>query len=143
MAMGFVGLVFLISGIRVLWQAATSNTPLLFIPYTIIVGLGLGFGYVMLALRHRRNWARHVAVVFWALGLAWSSYSILRNGLYPNPPTGPFTYDNDAQLAGARFATLVTPYFLAVGELSMIYCLLRKSSVVKQFAVSDNREPAS
>lgn len=127
---------FLIIGFYDLLQAWASRLLLLLIRCGLLLGLGAGFIYVMLALHRRRNWARYVAVSFWLLCLIWTAHTIVRNGLHPEPEAGPLKYSNAAQLAGARFAALVVPYFMAILESTAMYCLLRKASVVKQFVQS-------
>jgi hypothetical protein len=93
----------------------------------------------MLALHQRRNWARLAAVSFWLLCLIWTAFTIARNGLHPQPASGPLQYSNAEQLAGARFASLVIPYFMAVLESTATYCLLRKANVVNQFKRPDQK----
>jgi hypothetical protein len=127
------GLTLLMTSLYGLYRAAVSRLPLPLIPCAVLLSLGVGFIYVMLALHQRRNWARHVAVSFWLLCLIWTGYTIVRNGLHPQPPPGPLQYTNAEQLAGARLAALVAPYFLAILESTAMYCLLWKASVVNQF----------
>jgi hypothetical protein len=131
--LGLFGLILLITSLYDLRQAVVSRLPLLLIPCAVLLSLGVGFIYVMLALHQRRNWARHVAVSFWLLCLIWTAYTIVRNGLHPQPAPGPLQYSNAEQLAGARFAALVIPYFMAILESTAMYCLLRKANVVNQF----------
>jgi hypothetical protein len=131
--LGFVGMILLITSLHDLLQVAVSRNPLPLIPFAVLHGLGIVFIYLILALRQRRNWARYAAASFWLLCLVWSAFSIMRNGLHPQPSPGPFEYSNADQLAGARFATLVIPYFMAILESTAMYCLLRKASVVNQF----------
>jgi len=106
---------------------------LVLISGAVLLSLGIGFMYVMLALHQRRNWARHAAVSFWLLCLIWTAFTIVRNGLHPQPAPGPLQYSNAEQLAGARFAALAIPYFMAIVESAAMYCLLRKANVVNQF----------
>jgi len=134
--MGLFSLAFLFVGVSLLWRGAATVLPLNVVLYVLVTGVGFGFVVVIWALHQRRNWARHVAVWFWMICLIWSCYAIVRNGLHPEVPSGPFTYDNEAQLQGARLGTLATPYFLAIVELTSIYCLLTKRSVVNQFALN-------
>jgi len=108
--LGLFGLILLITSLYDLRQAVVSRLPLLLIPCAVLLSLGIGFMYVMLALHQRRNWARHAAVSFWLLCLIWTAFTIVRNGLHPQPAPGPLQYSNADQLAGARFAALVTPY---------------------------------
>jgi hypothetical protein len=131
--LGLFGLFFLVTSFYGLYQAVVSRLPMFLIPGAVALSLGIGFIYVMWALYERHNWARHAAVSFWLLCLIWTSFRIVRNGLHPQPPTGPLQYSNAEQLAGARFTTLVTPYFMAMLELAAIYCLLRRAKVVNQF----------
>jgi hypothetical protein len=131
--LGLFGLLLLLTSLYDLRQAVVSRLPLLLIPCAVLLSLGIGFLYVMLALHQRRNWARHAAVSFWLLCLIWTAFTIVRNGLHPQPAPGPFQYSNAEQLAGARFAALVTPYCLAILESTAMYCLLRKANVVNQF----------
>ena len=131
--LGLFGLILLITSLIDLYRAVLSRLPLLLIPCAVLLSLGVGFIYVMLALHQRRNWARHAAVSFWLLCLIWTAYTIVRNGLHPQPAPGPLQYSNAEQLAGARFAALVIPYVMAVLESTAMYCLLRKANVVNQF----------
>jgi hypothetical protein len=131
--LGFCCLTFLIASVYDLLRAVQSRLPLLLIPWAALLGSGIGLIYVMLALHQRRNWARLVATSFWLLCLIWTTFAIVRNGSHPEAPAGPFQYSNPEQLAGARFSTLVLPYFLALLESTAIFCLLRKANVVNQF----------
>jgi hypothetical protein len=131
--LGLFGLILLIASLIGLRQVAVSRNLLLLIPCAVLLGLGVGFMYVILALYRRRNWARHAAVSFWLLCLIWTTFSIVRNGPHPEPAPGPLVYSNAEQLAGARFAALVVPYFMAIVESTAMYCLLRKTNVVNQF----------
>lgn len=131
--LGFFALLSLATSLYPLHQALVSRSPMLLIPATFVLILAAGFICVMLALHQRRNWARLAAVSFWMICLAWSTYSIVRNGLHPQPAAGPFQYSNAQQLAGARFFALVTPYFMALIESTAIYCLVRKADIVDQF----------
>lgn len=131
--LGFFGLTLLITGLYDLRQAVASRLSLLLIPCAVLLHLGIGFMYVIFALHHRRNWARHIAVSFWMLCLIWTAFTIVRNGLHPEPARGPLQYSNAEQVAGARFAALVAPYFMAMLESAAMYCLLRKPNVVSQF----------
>jgi hypothetical protein len=131
--LGFVGLIFLIASLYGVHQVVVSRNPLLLIPCAVLFSVGIVFMYIILALHLRRNWARHAAVSFWLLCLIWTAITIVRNGLHPQPASGPFQYSNAEQLAGARFAALVIPYFMAILESTAMYCLLRKASVVNQF----------
>ena len=131
--LGLFGLISLIASLYDLHQAVVLRLPLLLIPCAVLLSLGIGFMYVMLALHQRRNWARHAAVSFWLLCLIWTAFTIVRNGLHPEPPPGPLQYSNAAQLAGARFSALVTPYFMAILESTAAYFLLTKANVVNQF----------
>ena len=133
MGLGLFCLILLITSLYDLHQAVVSRLPLLLIPCAVLLILGGGFIYVILALHQRRNWARHAAAAFWLLCLIWTAYTIVRNGPHPQPAPGPLQYSNADQVAGARFATLVTPYLMAILESTTIYCLLRKASVVNQF----------
>ena len=63
--LGLFGFILLITSLYDLRQAVVSRLPLLLIPCAVLLSLGAGFIYVMLALHQRRNWARHVAVSFW------------------------------------------------------------------------------
>src|SRR2546423_381473 len=108
--LGLFGLILLITSLYDFHQAVVSRYPLLLVPCAVLLSLGIGFMYVILALRQRRNWARHAAVSFWLLCLIWTAFTIVRNGLHPQPAPGPLQYSNSEQLAGARFAALVTPY---------------------------------
>lgn len=131
--LGLFGLLFLFGSLNDLYQAVASRVPLLLLHCAVFLCLGSGFMYVILALHQRRNWARHAAVSFWLLCLIWTAVTIVRNGPHPEPAPGPLQYSNAEQLAGARRAELVTPYFMAILEFTAIYCLLRKESVVNQF----------
>jgi hypothetical protein len=131
--LGLFGLIFLITSLYDLQQAVVSRLPLLLIPCAVLLSLVIGFMYVMLALHQRRNWARYAAVSFWLLCLIWTAFAIVRNGLHPEPAPGPFQYSNADQLAGAHFAALVIPYFMALLESTATYCLLRKANIVNQF----------
>jgi hypothetical protein len=131
--LGLFGLISLLASLSDLLQVVVSRLPLLLIPCAVFLALGIGFIYVMLALYQRRNWARHAAVSFWLLCLIWTAFTIVRNGSHPQPAPGLFRYSNADQLAGARFSTLLTPYFLAILESTAMYCLLRKANVVNQF----------
>ena len=131
--LGLFGLILLITALIVLNQAVVLRLPLLLIRCAVLLSLGIGFIYVMWALYERHNWARHAAVSFWLLCLIWTSFRIVRNGLHPQPPTGPLQYSNAEQLAGARFAALTIPYFMAILESTAMYCLLRKANIVNQF----------
>ena len=135
--LGLFGLILLITSLYDLHQAVVSRYPLLLIPCAVLLSFAIGFMYVILALRQRRNWARHAAVSFWLLCLIWTAFTIVRNGLHPQPAPGPLQYSNAEQLAGARFAALVTPYFIAILESTAMYCLLRKANVVNQFKRPD------
>jgi hypothetical protein len=73
------------------------------------------------------------AVSFWLLCLIWTAFTIVRNGLHPQPAPGPLQYSNAEQLAGARFLALLIPYLMAILESTAMYCLLRKANVVNQF----------
>jgi hypothetical protein len=92
--LGFFCLILLATSLYDLYQAVVSRLPLLLIPCAVLIGLGIGFMYVMLALHQRRNWARHAAVSFWLLCLIWTASKIVRNGLHPQPPPGPLQYSN-------------------------------------------------
>jgi hypothetical protein len=131
--LGLFCLIFLITSLYDLRQALVSRLPLLFIPCAALLNLGIGFIYVIFALHRRRQWARYAAISFWVICLIWTAFTIIRNGLHPQPATGPLQYSNADQLAGARFASLVTPYFVAALESTAIYCLLRRANVVNQF----------
>jgi hypothetical protein len=131
--LGLFGLILLITSQFYLYRAVVSRLPLLLIPYAVLLSFGIGFILVILALHQRRNWARHAAVSFWLLCLIWTAVTIVRNGLHPEPTPGPLQYSNAQQLAGARLSALVTPYFMAILELTAVYCLLRKANVVNQF----------
>jgi hypothetical protein len=131
--LGLFGLILLITSLYDLHLAVVSRLPLLLITCVVLLSLGIAFMYVILALHQRRNWARHAAVSFWLVCLIWTAFTIVRNGLHPQPAPGPLQYSNAEQLAGARFAALVTPYFMAILESTAIYCLLRKANVVNQF----------
>ncbi len=131
--LGVFGLILLITSLYDLHLAVVSRLPLLLIPCTVLLSLVIGFMYVMLALHQRRNWARYAAGSFWLLCLIWTAFTIVRNGLHPQPAPGPLQYSNAEQLAGARFAALVIPYFMALLESTATYCLLRKANVVNQF----------
>ena len=138
LGMGWLTLLMMIAGLGTLRQAVTSGLSLLLLVPFVLLCLGVSIVYVMWALHMRRNWARYLAVSFWLLCLIGSSLAIVRNGLYPAPAEGPFKYSNEDQVAGARFAALVTPYFMVVVELSAMFCLLRKASVVNQFKEPKN-----
>lgn len=129
----FFGLLLLIASVFVFRRAMASPSPALFILSAIELNVGIGLLYVVVALRQRRTWARYAAVGFWALCLIWTGFTIVRNGLHPEPAAGPFEYSNADQLAGARFAAFATPYVLALVESAAIYCLLRRARVVNQF----------
>jgi len=131
--LGLFGLIFLIVTVIDLQQAAVSRVPGLLIPCAVLLILGFAFMCVILALHHRRNWARHAAASFWLLCLIWTASTIVRNGFHPEPARGPLQFSNADQLAGARLAALATPYFMAMLEAAALYCLLRKPSVVNQF----------
>jgi hypothetical protein len=131
--LGLFGLFFLIMSVYGLHQAVVLRLPLLLIRCAVILSLGIGFMYVILALHQRRNWARHAAVSFWLLCLIWTAFTIVRNGLHPQPAPGPLQYSNAEQLAGARSAALMIPYFMAILESTAMCCLLRKANVVNQF----------
>jgi magnesium-transporting ATPase (P-type) len=131
--LGFFGLIFLIASLVNIRRAVLSRSPLLWMLCAVLFGLGIGLIYVILALRQRRNWARHAALWFWLLCLIWTAFTIVQHGLHPEPAPGPFQYSNADQLAGARLAALVTPYLMAILELTAIYCFLRKANVVNQF----------
>ena len=131
--LGLFALLFIASGIQIQWQALNSRVPLLIAGSLIAFGIGIGIICIMWGLHLRRNWARFLSVSYWLICVLWSVRSILRNGMHPDAPVGAFQYSNEAQLEGARFGALVTPYFMVVLELSAIYCLLRKDSVVNQF----------
>jgi hypothetical protein len=131
--LGFFALILVITSLNDLRQAMVSRSPLLLITCALLLSVGMGFMYVMLALHQRHNWARHAAVSFWLLCLIWTAFTIARNGLHPQPAPGPLQYSNAEQLAGARLATLVTPYIMAILELTAMYCLLRKANVLNQF----------
>ena len=133
LGLGLFGLIFLITSLYDLRQAVVSRLPLLFIPCAALLNLSIGFIYVIFALHRRRKWARYAAVSFWVLCLIWTALAIIRNGLHPQPAAGPLQYSNADQLAGARFATMVIPYFIAALESTAIYCLLRRANVVNQF----------
>ena len=131
--LGLFSLIFLITSLYDLRQALVSRLPLLFIPCVALLNLGIGFMYVIFALHRRRNWARYAAISFWVLCLMWTAFTIIRNGLHPQPATGPLQYSNADQLAGARLAALLAPYVIAALESTAIYCLLRRANVVNQF----------
>lgn len=131
--LGFWILVLLFTGVYDLSKVVAAHVPLLLIPCALLVGLALGLIYVISALHQRRAWARYAAIIFWGICLAWSAFTIVRNGRHPEPASGPFQYSNANQLAGARFAALMMPLFLAAVELTAIYCLVQKASVVNQF----------
>jgi hypothetical protein len=131
--LGLFGLILLITSVYDLRQAVASRLPLLLIPCAVLLSLVIGLMYVMSALHQRRNWARYAAVSFWLLCLIWTAFTIVRNGLHPQLAPGPLQYSNAEQLAGARFAALVSPYFMAILESTATYCLLRKANVVNQF----------
>jgi hypothetical protein len=101
-----------------------------------LFAVGLGLLYSVLALRHRRNWARYAAVVFWLLCLLWSVTAAIRNGLHPEPAKGYFEYSNEGELEGARLSTLVTPYVMAMLESAALYSLLWRARVVNRFATA-------
>lgn len=131
--LGVFGLILMIAGLYDLHLAVASRLPSLLIPCAVLLSLVIGFMYLILALHQRRNWARYAAVSFWLLCLIWTAFTIVRNGLHPEPAPGPLRYSNAQQLAGARFATLAIPYFMAITGSAATYCLLRKASVVNQF----------
>ena len=131
--LGLFGLMSLTTSLAVLYKAVTSRLLLPLIPSTALLALGAGFMYLIMALHQRRNWARYVAVSFWLLCLLWTIFTIMQNGLHPEATAGPLKYSNADQLAGGRFAALVSPYVLAIVESTAMYCLLRKASVVNQF----------
>lgn len=136
----FFALIFLIASLYDLYQAVVSRLPLPLILCAVLLSLAIGFVYVMWALHQRRKWARHAAASFWLLCLIWTAFTIVRNGLHPQPARGPLQYSNADQLAGARFAALVTPYFMAALESTAIYCLLRNTKVVNQFKRPDQTD---
>jgi hypothetical protein len=136
--LSFSGLLLLFASLYHLKQVLASGLPLLLIARAAFFSLGISFLYVMLALHQRRNWARRAALSFWMLCLIWSTYAIVRNGVHPEPASGPLQYSNAAQVAGARFAALTMPYFMAVLEATAMYGLLREDGVVNQF-VRPNR----
>jgi hypothetical protein len=131
--LGLFGLILLVTSLYDMRQAVASRLPLLLIPCTVLLFLGIGLMYVMLALHQRRNWARHAAVSFWLLCLISTALTIVRNGSHPPPASGPLQYSNAEQVAGARFAALAIPYLMAILESTAMYCLLRKANVVNQF----------
>jgi hypothetical protein len=131
--LGLFGLILLIASLYDLHQSVVSRLPLLLILSAVLLSLVLGCMYIMLALHQRRNWARYAAVSFWLLCLLWTAFTILRNGLHPQPAPGPLQYSNAEQVTGARFAALLTPYFMAILESTATYCLLRRARVVNQF----------
>jgi len=132
-ALGFFGFIFLVTSLYELHLVVVSGQPLLLIRCAVLSSLGIGFMCVILALHERRNWAPYAAVSFWTLCLIWTAFTMMRNGLHPEPTPGPFEYSNPQQLAGARFAALTMPFVIAILESSAIYCLLRKANVVNQF----------
>jgi hypothetical protein len=107
--LGLFGLILLITSLYDLHLAVVSRLPLLLITCVVLLSLGIAFMYVILALHQRRNWARHAAVSFWLVCLIWTAFTIVRNGLHPQPAPGPLQYSNAEQLAGARFAALGPP----------------------------------
>jgi hypothetical protein len=138
--LGIFGVILLITSLYDLRLAVASRSPLLLIPCAVLLSLVIGFISVVLALHQRRNWARYAAVSFWLLCLIWTAFTIGRNGLHPEPARGPLQYSNAEQLAGARFAALVIPYFMAILESTAIYCLLRKANVRNQFGRPRQRD---
>jgi hypothetical protein len=134
---GFFCLIFLMTGFYDLDRAVVMAKFPLMIPSALLLSLAIGFIYLILALHRRRNWARYAAVSFWLLCLVWTGYTIVRNGLHPEPPPGPLRYSNTAQLAGARKSALLTPYLMAILESTVADCLLQKVSVVNQFKKPD------
>jgi uncharacterized membrane protein len=133
--LGYLGLILLITSLYGLHQAVVLRNQLLLIRGAVLLSLGIGLMCVILALHQRRNWARRAAVSFWLLCLIWTAFTIVRNGSHPEPTPGRglLQYSNAEQLAGARFAALVIPYFMAILESTAIYCLLRKAKIVNQF----------
>src|SRR5262245_60892051 len=118
--MGFFALIAFIYSLIALVLAVKTGTPLLFLSSAVLVGFGTGFACVIWALHRRRNWGRRAAVLFWLLCLVWSSYSIVHNGLHPEPTPGPLRYENEDQLRGARFGAFVIPYLMAAIEVSAV-----------------------
>ena len=133
LGLGLWALLFFFVGLWDLLQMARVGAVVAILVSFVLFSLVGGIVYVMWGLHNRRRWARHVAMAFWLLCFIWSARSIVTNGLHPEPSPGPFLYSNEDQLAGARFVTLVVPYVMVVLELSAIYCLMRKASVVDQF----------
>ena len=125
--LGFFALILVITKTNDLRQAMVSRSPLLLMTCALLLSVGMGFMYVMLALHQRHNWVRHAAVSFWLLCLIWTVFSIVRNGLHPQPSPGPFQYSNAEQLAGARFATLLMPYFMAILKFDRDVLLVAQS----------------
>ena len=133
MGLGLFTLFFLLASFYGLYQSAVSGLPLLLVRSAVLLGLGIGFIFLMMALHQRRSWVRYAALLFWLCCLIWTAVVIVQNGLHPRPAPGPLQYSNAEQLAGARRSALMTPYYLAIVELVAIYCLWRRSNVVNQF----------
>ena len=133
LGLGYFGLLVLIASVLDLLQAVKSRAPLVLIYCPALLCLAGGVIYVMLALHQRRHWARLAAVAFWTICLIWTARTMARNGLHPEPAAGPLKYSNAEQLKGARRAALVSPYCMAILEMTALYGLLRKASVVNQF----------
>jgi len=131
--LGFFGFCLLLAGFYGQYKAMVTRSLFLFILCALLLGLGIGFILVISGLHQRRNWARMAAVLFWLLCLVWTASRIVRNGLHPEAAPGPIPYSNAEQLAGARFTALVMPYLVGVFEITVMYCLLWKTSVVNQF----------
>ena len=133
LGLGLFAYFFLAATLIGVHQVVVSQHPSLLIPCAVLLSLAIGFICLILALHQRRNWARHAAVSFWLICLIWTAFTIVRNGWHPQPAPGPFQYSNEEQLAAARFAALVIPYFMAILESTAMYCLLRRANVVNQF----------
>jgi hypothetical protein len=128
--LGLFGLILLIMSLYDLHQAVVSRLPLLLISCAVLLSLGIGFMYVMLALHQRRNWARHAAVSFWLLCLIWTAFTIVRNGLHPQPAPGPLQYSNAEQ--GRR----VRPCDLLAANTSSEWPTMVSEALVKCYGVS-------
>lgn len=143
-ALGFFGLLFLIAGLLGSLNAFASQQRLLLVRSAVLAVLAIGVLYEIVALHRRQDWARRVAIAFWFFCLIWSVSAIVRNGSNPPAPSGWFEYANQAQLEGARFSALATPYLMTLLELPAIYCLWRRPRIVNQFKRLDvHAAPAS
>jgi hypothetical protein len=134
--LGFFAVAFLAASLIRLYLTVAAGLPSLLISGAVFLSLGIGFIYVMWALRKRFNWARLACAAFWLLCLIWSALAIVRNGWDPEAlsvPSGPLRYSNADQVLGARLAAFMIPYSTAVLESTAIYGLLRKASFVRQF----------